>query len=64
MAKSCNEEVPIDMNKSFFVGDAAGRPKDWLKGTIFDSSYFTSLTLPGLFELRTTILMICFIDKK
>ena len=47
MEKSCNEEVSINMEKSFFVGDAAGRPKDWLKGTIFNKfppTYFTWFT--------------------
>ena len=34
MAKHGNGEVSIDMEKSFFVGDAAGRPKDWIKGTV------------------------------
>ncbi|XP_011299575.1 uncharacterized protein F21D5.5 isoform X2 [Fopius arisanus] len=29
LVKFCNDGVPIDKDKSFFVGDAAGRPKDW-----------------------------------
>jgi len=28
----CNDRT-VDMKESFFVGDAAGRPKDWQKGT-------------------------------
>lgn len=25
--ESCNSSVEVDMNESFYVGDAAGRPK-------------------------------------
>ena len=34
MEKTCNGGVEIDMKESFFVGDAAGRPKDWIKGIV------------------------------
>lgn len=30
--KHHNDGVEVDMNASFFVGDAAGRPKDWAPG--------------------------------
>lgn len=38
LVKSCNSNVEIDMNESFFVGDAAGRPKDWAPGKKKDFS--------------------------
>lgn len=33
-----NGGVDVDLNNSFFVGDAAGRPKDWQKGKPKDHS--------------------------
>lgn len=38
LVKNCNSNVEIDMNESFFVGDAAGRPKDWAPGKKKDFS--------------------------
>jgi len=38
MASNCNEGKTIDKENSFFVGDAAGRPKDWQKGKKKDHS--------------------------
>lgn len=35
---NCNHSVAIDYNESFFVGDAAGRPKDWAPGKKKDFS--------------------------
>jgi bifunctional polynucleotide phosphatase/kinase len=34
----CNHSVEIDYKESFFVGDAAGRPKDWAPGKKKDFS--------------------------
>ncbi len=28
----CNGSVSVNMTESFYVGDAAGRPKDWAPG--------------------------------
>ena len=33
MADNCNGGVSIDLSKSLFVGDAAGRPKNWKSNT-------------------------------
>jgi bifunctional polynucleotide phosphatase/kinase len=30
--KNCNKSIEIDHNESFYVGDAAGRPKNWAPG--------------------------------
>lgn len=40
--KHCNGDVNVDMTSSFFVGDAAGRPKDWIKGK---NSFFKSFLM-------------------
>ena len=36
--QKCNQSVKIDMNESFFCGDAAGRPKNWAPGRSKDFS--------------------------
>lgn len=36
--KNCNQSVTIDMKESFYVGDAAGRPKNWAPGKSKDFS--------------------------
>lgn len=36
--KSCNKSVEINMKESFYVGDAAGRPKNWAVGKAKDFS--------------------------
>ena len=36
--KNCNQGVSIDMQESFYVGDAAGRPKNWAVGKPKDFS--------------------------
>ena len=33
MAENCNGGISIDLSKSMFVGDAAGRPKNWKPST-------------------------------
>lgn len=38
MVKSENDGVEVDLNASYFVGDAAGRPKDWAPGKPKDFS--------------------------
>jgi len=35
---SCNKSVAVDMAESFYVGDAAGRPKGWAAGKDKDFS--------------------------
>ena len=32
MIKNCNNGVAVDLDKSYYVGDAAGRPKGWALG--------------------------------
>ncbi len=32
MVEKCNQGVAVDMEKSYFVGDAAGRAKGWMAG--------------------------------
>ena len=34
----CNQSKKVDMSESFFVGDAAGRPKNWSMGKSKDIS--------------------------
>ena len=36
--KACNKSVEIKMSESFYVGDAAGRPKNWAVGKNKDFS--------------------------
>lgn len=38
LTNNTNGNIIIDKNKSFYVGDAAGRPKDWVKGMKKDFS--------------------------
>ncbi len=35
---SCNQKIEVDMKESFYVGDAAGRPKNWSVGKSKDFS--------------------------
>ena len=37
-AASCNKKIEVDMKESFYVGDAAGRPKNWSAGKSKDFS--------------------------
>lgn len=36
--KNCNKGVAVNLSESFFVGDAAGRPKNWAPGRSKDFS--------------------------
>lgn len=38
MSSRCNGGLPVDLSKSLYVGDAAGRAKDWMKGKPKDFS--------------------------
>ncbi|KAJ0022391.1 hypothetical protein NQD34_009881 [Periophthalmus magnuspinnatus] len=38
LCEKANEGVPVDKTKSFYVGDAAGRPKNWAPGKKKDFS--------------------------
>ena len=38
MEDNCNGGIPVDLSKSLYVGDAAGRPKNWKAGAPKDFS--------------------------
>lgn len=38
LVEQANDNIPIDLSSSFFVGDAAGRAKDWMPGKKKDFS--------------------------
>uniref|UniRef100_A0ABM0MWD8 Bifunctional polynucleotide phosphatase/kinase-like n=1 Tax=Saccoglossus kowalevskii TaxID=10224 RepID=A0ABM0MWD8_SACKO len=38
MEKNCNDGIAVDRKKSYYVGDAAGRDKDWAPGKTRDFS--------------------------